>query len=229
MSEYFTEASTFDSQVPSILTTTPVRGAVPSTDPNTGETNAPLVALTNRTRWLYNNGAGLPSFFLPGRYFVVWSDATKELTCSASGYKNEVGIYNTEFDGSYDKISAIRMNIGKTLLRKEFKRPYSYTKLNLSFLARSSISLGGSKEVRVLVLKSQAVADSDNWDIVDSVILAGAELYNAPTIRTIQLDLSSAAAGSDLCLLYCVSLPSLYSYGFDFKITLGQLISSWSA
>jgi hypothetical protein len=229
MSEFLTEASSFDSQVASILTDTPVRGAVPSTDPNTGEINAPLVALTNRTRWLYNNGGGLPSFFLPGQYFVNWSDTAKELTCSASGYKNEVGMYNTEFDGSLDKTSVARANIGKTLLRKEFKRPYSYTKLNLSFLARSSIQLGSLKEVRVLVLKSQAVADSNYWDIVDSALLGGSELYNAPTIRTVQLDLSSAAAGSDLCLLYCVSLPSLHSYGTDFYITLGQLISSWEA
>lgn len=228
MSEYFTEASTFDAQVQSILTGTPVRGAVPSVNPNSGEVNAPLVALTNRTRWLYNNGSGLPSFFLPGAYGLAWNNTSKELTINASGYKDEVGIYNTEFDGSYDKTSATRTGVGKTLLRKEFKRPYSFTKLNVSFIARSSIALG-SLGVRTLVLKSQATAFSENWDIVDSVIYSGVEISEAPEIRTIQLDLSSAAAGSDLCFLHCVSLPGLHSFGFDFTISLGQLTSSWEA
>ncbi len=55
MAQNITETSTFETTVPSLITTDAVKGSVQGSDPNVGEANGPHINLANRTQHLNDN------------------------------------------------------------------------------------------------------------------------------------------------------------------------------
>jgi hypothetical protein len=223
----------------------PTSGINNRVQPSAGEQNTgdvPLNVKPSRQHhnWLqYMNGEWIkyfdsiislvdkPVFMLPGKVFCNYDFGADTLVKTIFGFEAVDG--DTIFGNHFVSTLSPNQNPGITLIRQPFRRPFEFTKLDLTFLARSSIDIGATRGVRTFVVKKQATADSTTWTLIASNIIEGATLFGAPTIRSIQLNLSSAAAGDELCLIQSISLPAIVAAAANFVIEAGQLYSGWSA
>lgn len=170
----------------------------------------------------------LPNFMVPGSTLTIFTYATNVIRHTYQGY--ETGpIFTIISDTGEIDTTKLDGNPGFLILRKSFRRPLLYTKLNLSFTAKSSINIGNTRGVKTLVLKERTPDQTIIWDVVDQEIIEGTSLYSGTAKRDIQLDLSSESAGANLCLVQSISLKDVAYAGGDFTLDCGQLKSSWSA
>lgn len=163
-----------------------------------------------------------PAILRPGKGQIKYTYSGEKMQYDILGYENPV---YTQFGSNF--IDASLEAPGVTVFERCFNRPVRFTKLNLSFLARSSIDLSTYAKVGVYVVKQIATADDYVWDTIDSEEFSGTTLFNAPSVRSVQLDLSSMNAGDPIYFIYLASFNSISTPASDFTVDVGQLTSSW--
>lgn len=224
------ESSAFDVNVASLDIASEVLGATVGS-PNAGDLNTPHVNLANRTKYLKDKleELSLPEFGVMGKGVLDWRAGTDIVRVTRETYDSPSGLYGTALDQKFAKTDSTGLqNYGYLILEKTFKMPYGFTKLDLTFLARSSQTLATGQGIRTIVLPWSATADSNANSPVAYNVIDGVTLSSAPTVRSIQLDLTGQAVGTKLSFLQAINLPTIDAVGSDYTIDFGQLRSDWS-
>ena len=168
-----------------------------------------------------------PVFMVPGKYTLNYTYSTKKLNTKFEG--DNVGVTLHVEDNSVQDVSSPGHYLMRTILRQSFIKPFEFNKLNLSFLAKSSINFNqvNGSGVRTQVFSKRVTADEKTWDIVDGEIIESTPLYSGLIVRSIQLDLTSIPAGDPLCLMHYLYIAHAEAWASDWSVEMGQLTSSW--
>jgi hypothetical protein len=221
------DSASFSASVPSLHVDDAVRGATTG-NPNEGVSNAPNLALANRTKYLKAvvDAIGLPVFGLIGKQYITWDYSALKLYVYGETISLDSGL-GASFLANVIQVDAVIPSPGITILHQAFIKPYGYNKLTLTFLARSNINIGSARGVRTFVFPFSATVNLGYDEPVASNLIQGATLAADPYERSAELDLTSVPAGTPLILLHTVSLAPLSSFVLDFNLVVGQIRSSW--
>jgi hypothetical protein len=178
--------------------------------------------------WLQTIMANMdqPVFMSPGHSYIYYEHIANKLSLIRQAY--DAVNYNTQLVNTIlDTSNTYCLNPGFIILEKSFRRPNDFSKLNLTYIAKSNLYLGSGRRIITAVLNPLTTVDNDNWDIVASHIDDENNLYTGG-LKSIQLNLGSTNAGDPLHFIQAVSFPSIGSLSSDFTVETGQLYSSWS-
>lgn len=225
------ETVQWEANVPSIAETDAAEGAT-SGNPNFGIVNQPALKLANRTKYLKAvvDSIGVPVFVVNGKVYFNWINSAKKMYSQKDLYNADPSVQSVNANCQTFQGDSVNYNPGFLILEQAFRMPYNFTKLTLTFLAKSNIDLGVSRGVETFIIPNDATADSPNFTLSNYNQVMGPTLAANPIIRTVIFDLSAYPAGTPLTLLQSLSLSgigSVVGWTSDFNVDCGQLRSSW--